>query len=102
MTASIGITTSDGGYTNAEDVLRDADIAMYYAKSHHRGSFVMFDVGMHATAVARLGLQSEVRQAIDRKQFEIYYQPIVHLDARRHRPLRGARALASSGASGWC
>jgi diguanylate cyclase (GGDEF)-like protein len=78
--ASIGITTSDGGYANAEDVLRDADIAMYFAKSHNRGSFVLFDVGMHATAVARLGLQSEVRQAIDRKQLEIYYQPIVRLD----------------------
>ncbi|HEX2783324.1 MAG TPA: EAL domain-containing protein [Ilumatobacteraceae bacterium] len=81
VTASIGITTSDGAYANAEDVLRDADIAMYFAKSHTRGSFVVFDVSMHATAVARLGLQSEVRQAIDRNQLEIYYQPIVRLDA---------------------
>ena len=79
--ASIGITTSDEAYANAEDVLRDADIAMYFAKSHKRGSFVVFDVSMHATAVARLGLQSEVRQAIDRNQLEIYYQPIVRLDA---------------------
>lgn len=80
VTASVGITTSDSAYDNAEDVLRDADIAMYFAKSHHRGSFVVFDVGMHATAVARLGLQSEVRQALDRNQLEIYYQPIVRLD----------------------
>ena len=65
VTASVGITTSDGAYTNAEDVLRDADIAMYHAKSHQRGSFAMFDAAMHASAVARLGLQSELRQAMD-------------------------------------
>ena len=81
VTASVGITTSDGDYNNADEVLRDADIAMYFAKSHHRSSFVMFEVGMHATAVARLGLQSEVRQAMDRNQLEMYYQPIVRLDA---------------------
>ena len=97
VTASVGITTSEGAYTNAEDVLRDADIAMYHAKSHHRGSFAMFDVGMHASAVARLRLQSELRQAMDRKQFEVYYQPIVDLEGRGTRPLRGARALASPG-----
>jgi diguanylate cyclase (GGDEF)-like protein/PAS domain S-box-containing protein len=79
VTASVGITTSDGAYTNAEDVLRDADIAMYHAKSQHHGSFAMFDAGMHASAVARLRLQSELRQAMDFKQFEVYYQPVVNL-----------------------
>jgi diguanylate cyclase (GGDEF)-like protein len=82
VTASVGIATSDGAYSNAEDVLRDADIAMYHAKSHNRGSFAMFDVSMHATAVARLALRSDVRQAFERKQFEVHYQPIVSLDAR--------------------
>jgi diguanylate cyclase (GGDEF)-like protein len=56
VTASVGITTSDGGYTNAEDVLRDADVAMYDAKSHHRGSFAMFEHGMRADAIERLAL----------------------------------------------
>jgi diguanylate cyclase (GGDEF)-like protein len=56
VTASVGITTSDGAYSNAEDVLRDADIAMYDAKSHHRGSFAMFEDGMRADAIERLAL----------------------------------------------
>lgn len=56
VTASVGITTSDGGYTNAEHVLRDADVAMYDAKSHHRGSFAMFEHGMRADAIERLAL----------------------------------------------
>ncbi|MDP9463459.1 MAG: EAL domain-containing protein, partial [Actinomycetota bacterium] len=99
VTASVGITTSEGGYTNAEDVLRDADIAMYHAKSNNRGSFAMFDVAMLAHGVARLGLQSELREAMDHKQFEVHYQPIVDLDShstdhfealvRWHHPKRG-------------
>lgn len=56
VTASVGITTSDGAYTNAEDVLRDADVAMYDAKSRERGSFAMFEHGMRADAIERLTL----------------------------------------------
>jgi diguanylate cyclase (GGDEF)-like protein/PAS domain S-box-containing protein len=81
VTASVGVATSEGAYTNAEDVLRDADIAMYHAKTHDRGSFAMFDVAMRDNAIARLGLQSEIRQALDRHEFEVHYQPIVKLDA---------------------
>ena len=81
VTASVGITTSDGGYTNAEDVLRDADIAMYHAKAHNRGSSAMFDVSMRSDAVARLRMQSELRLALDQQQFEVHYQPIVSLEA---------------------
>ena len=82
VTASVGITTSDGNYNNAEDVLRDADIAMYHAKGHNRGSFAMFDVTMRSDAVARLSLQYEIRLAIDQQQFEVHYQPIVSLGAK--------------------
>jgi diguanylate cyclase (GGDEF)-like protein len=99
VTASVGIATSDGAYSSAEDVLRDADIAMYHAKSSSPGSLAMFDVAMRATAVARLGLQSEIRQALEDEQFEIRYQPIVGLAAqgtdrfealvRWHHPQRG-------------
>jgi EAL domain-containing protein (putative c-di-GMP-specific phosphodiesterase class I) len=52
---------------------------MYHAKSQHQGSFAMFDADMHASAVSRLRLQSELRQAMDYEQFEVYYQPIVNL-----------------------
>ena len=81
VTSSVGIATSEGKYTRAEDVLRDADIAMYYAKAHSRSSFAMFDVPMRASAVARMGLQSEIREAMELQQFEVHYQPIVSLDA---------------------
>jgi len=82
VSASIGITTSSGGYTTPEDVLRDADIAMYDAKARRRGSYSMFDAGMRATAVARLEAQSGLRQALERGEFEVHYQPIAALDGR--------------------
>jgi diguanylate cyclase (GGDEF)-like protein/PAS domain S-box-containing protein len=81
VSASVGIAMSRGDYTNAEHVLRDADIAMYHAKTHLPGSFAVFDFEMHAGAVTRLGLQSELGQAMDRGQFEVHYQPIVDLEA---------------------
>ena len=81
VTASVGITTSAGGYTNAEDVLRDADIAMYHAKSLQRGSQALFDVDMLEGAAQQLGLQSDLRRALDEGQFEVHYQPIVDLDS---------------------
>ena len=81
VTASVGVATSEGGYTNAEDVLRDADIALYHAKSRNSGSFAVFDVAMRTTVIARMELQSEIHQGVQRKEFEIRYQPIVGLDA---------------------
>jgi diguanylate cyclase (GGDEF)-like protein/PAS domain S-box-containing protein len=80
VTASVGIAMSGRAHSTAEDVLRDADIAMYHAKSHRRGSSAVFDVDMHAGVVTRLGLQTELRTAMDRGQFEMHYQPIVDLD----------------------
>lgn len=81
VSASIGIATSDGAYVNAEDVLRDADIAMYHAKSLGPGSFAFFDADLYTGAVNRLGLQAELRDALRLGQFEMHYQPIVDLDA---------------------
>ena len=80
VTASVGIAMSGREHASAEDVLRDADIAMYHAKSLRRGSFAVFDVGMHAGMITRLGLQAELRTAMDRQQFEMHYQPIVDFD----------------------
>ena len=82
VTASVGITTSDGDYVTAEDVLRDADIAMYHAKARRRGSYSMFDIEMRATAITRLEVQSELRQALERGEFEVHYQPLADLDGR--------------------
>ncbi|WP_024285865.1 EAL domain-containing protein [Cellulomonas sp. KRMCY2] len=80
VTASIGIATSESGYTCAEDVLRDADIAMYHAKEAERGTARVFDASMHARATGRLRERGELRTALAEHQFVVHYQPIVALD----------------------
>ncbi|MCW6008160.1 EAL domain-containing protein, partial [Micromonospora sp. CPCC 205371] len=85
VTASIGITMGGARYAEAEDLVRDADIAMYWSKSQRKGSHAIFDVAMHAKAVTRLQIETELRQAIDRGELEVYYQPIVQLGSRRTR-----------------
>ena len=95
-TASIGIALSSSGYDRPEDILRDADIAMYRAKENGKARYEVFDHGMHARAVSRLQLESDLRQAIEQKEFCVYYQPIVSLANRTSRGLRSARALEPS------
>jgi EAL domain-containing protein (putative c-di-GMP-specific phosphodiesterase class I) len=75
--ASLGVATSAVEYTSAEDVLRDADTAMYHAKDTERGTVCFFDSAMHTEAVRELALQTEIRRALDAEQFEMRYQPIV-------------------------
>jgi diguanylate cyclase (GGDEF)-like protein len=83
VTASIGITLSGDRYAEAEDLVRDADIAMYWSKSQRKGSHTLFDVSMHAKAVVRLQIETELRQAIERGELEVHYQPIVQLVSGR-------------------
>jgi len=80
ITASLGIATSETGYDCAEDVLRDADIAMYHAKESERGTVCVFDPVMHTAATGRLRAQTELRTALLEQQFVMHYQPIVALD----------------------
>jgi diguanylate cyclase (GGDEF)-like protein/PAS domain S-box-containing protein len=80
VTASIGIAVSETGYTSAEDVLRDADIAMYQAKEGERGTACLFDPGMHERALERLRTRSALTAALEDHQFVVHYQPIVDLD----------------------
>ena len=89
-TASIGIALSSSGYDRPEDLLRDADIAMYRAKENGKARYELFDHGMHARAVSRLQLESDLRQAIEHNEFSVYYQPIVCLQTGR---LAGFEAL---------
>ncbi|MDZ8184059.1 MAG: EAL domain-containing protein [Nostoc sp. ChiSLP02] len=76
---SIGIVLGTKDYCQASDLLRDADIAMYRAKAHKRSSYKIFDVKMHAQAVHRLTLENDIRKALEREEFAIYYQPIVDI-----------------------
>lgn len=87
---SIGIVTSGSGQRTAEEYLRDADIAMYEAKSAGRGRFVNFDAGMHKRVQRRLMLQSDLHRAMHEHQLAIVYQPLVCLNDGR---IRGCEAL---------
>ncbi|MBP9664534.1 MAG: EAL domain-containing protein [Pyrinomonadaceae bacterium] len=78
--AKIGIAYGNSKYPEAEDILRDADIAMYYAKENQE-NYVIFDQKMHVRAVTRLQLETDLRFAIERNEFELYYQPIIKLDS---------------------
>jgi diguanylate cyclase (GGDEF)-like protein/PAS domain S-box-containing protein len=80
---SIGIALSATGYEKPEDVLRDADTAMYRAKSQGRARHEVFDSAMHARAVALLKLETDLRQAIEREEFVAHYMPIVSLESGR-------------------
>jgi diguanylate cyclase (GGDEF)-like protein/PAS domain S-box-containing protein len=77
--ASMGIAVYNHSYQNPEDLLRDADTAMYSAKASGKGRYEVFDANMRATAIARLQLETEFRRAIERKEFENYYQAIVSI-----------------------
>ena len=78
-TASIGIALGNFGYRTPTEILRDADTAMYQAKSLGRSRFEVFHAGMRAQAVARLELESDLRRAVDNGEFVLYYQPKVRL-----------------------
>lgn len=77
--ASIGIALSSLGYTRAEDMLRDADTAMYQAKDLGKARHVVFDANMHTAVMQRLLLQTELQRSIDRHELRVFYQPIVEL-----------------------
>jgi diguanylate cyclase (GGDEF)-like protein len=79
LTPCIGIACSHAGYENGEHLLRDATTAMLQAKAIGRPGFVIFDKAMHQQAMARLKIEGDLRQALDRKEFRLAYQPIVNL-----------------------
>lgn len=79
VTASIGIASSATGYTSAENVLRDADLAMYRAKAQGKARYEIYDQNMYAVAVNRLELETNLRRALQNNEFILHYQPIVAL-----------------------
>ena len=80
-TASIGIVFGGTAHASAEEVLRDADAAMYAAKSSGKAQYRVFDAEMVSTALTRLHLETQLQQAKPAESFEVQYQPLVYLDS---------------------
>jgi diguanylate cyclase (GGDEF)-like protein/PAS domain S-box-containing protein len=91
MTASLGIALATAETERPEDLLRDADTAMYRAKELGRVRHQVFDPAMHARALDLLRMETDLRRAVDRQEFAVYYQPIVSLATQS---LCGFEALA--------
>jgi diguanylate cyclase (GGDEF)-like protein/PAS domain S-box-containing protein len=89
--ASIGITTSATGYERPEDVLRDADIAMYRAKAAGKDRYALFDAALHTEVTRRVQLEGDLRRAISEGELSLVYQPLYELRSAR---LIGLEALA--------
>jgi diguanylate cyclase (GGDEF)-like protein len=81
ITASIGIATRGRHAEDAGELLRNADVAMYKAKTAGKGRYAIFEPGMHAAMVARLDLEADLRGALDREEFVVHYQPIMALES---------------------
>jgi diguanylate cyclase (GGDEF)-like protein/PAS domain S-box-containing protein len=76
---SIGIALSNPSYNCLQDILRDADTALYQAKAAGKGGYAIFDGEMHKSAVARLLTENELRGALERREMFLQYQPIISL-----------------------
>jgi diguanylate cyclase (GGDEF)-like protein/PAS domain S-box-containing protein len=87
---SIGIALSAGASTSPEDMLRDADAAMYYAKNRGRDRYELFRPSMHTRAVELFELNLDLQKGLEQSQFVVHYQPIMDLDAQE---LSGVEAL---------
>jgi diguanylate cyclase (GGDEF)-like protein len=89
-TASIGVALSSANYKEAEDIIRDADTAMYRAKDSGKARYEIFDTAMHTRAVTLLRLETDLRRAIENEELCVYYQPIMSV---ANRQLHGFEAL---------
>jgi len=88
--ASVGVAVIGGRGASAEDLLRDADAAMYIAKGRGKNRVVVFEPGMHRAALTRLSLKGDLERALERREFHLVYQPIVDLGTGE---IAGAEAL---------
>ncbi len=80
VTVSIGIALDDAGLDQVNNLLRNADVAMYRAKSDGKGRYAIFDAGMHMASLAQLELESDLRRALAEGELRVYYQGIVAMD----------------------
>ena len=102
LTVSIGITINSSAYAHTEEILRDADLAMYRAKASGRNRYEVFDRKMHDAAMSRLQMETDLHHSLENADFLLHYQPIVDLKngrvnafealVRWHRPRSGFTA----------
>jgi diguanylate cyclase (GGDEF)-like protein/PAS domain S-box-containing protein len=90
-TASIGIDFCSASYINSEELVRDAEIAMYRAKREGKARYQVFDAAMHTVAVKRLRVETDLRRALELGEFRVHYQPIVALESGK---IAGFEALS--------
>src|SRR5258708_5654615 len=81
VAASIGIASNSGEANTSEELLRNADLAMYLAKSEGKGRYVVFEAKMHEALMERIELEEELRRGIEDREFVIHYQPILDLES---------------------
>ncbi len=79
VSMSVGIALGRPDYESAEALLRDADTALYQAKANGRGCYAVFDADMHATVMSRWWIENELRNAIERKELRLVYQPVTSI-----------------------
>jgi diguanylate cyclase (GGDEF)-like protein len=79
ITASIGVVLNITGYSSTDDVLRDADIAMYRAKEMGKACTAIFETSMRSRAISRLEMENDLHKALENEEFVLYYQPIIGL-----------------------
>jgi diguanylate cyclase (GGDEF)-like protein/PAS domain S-box-containing protein len=99
---SIGIAVSDQSLESADDLLRNADVAMYIAKERGKGQYAMFETELHNIFLSQIELEADLRKAIDNQEFRLLFQPLVNLETsqilgvealiRWHHPTRGVIA----------
>ncbi|MFZ5817142.1 MAG: sensor domain-containing protein [Bacillota bacterium] len=83
ITASIGLVVSSPGHLTTDDLLRDADVAMYRAKQKGKNQYELFSPSMKERLMARLQMETDLRRAIDREELLVYYQPVVQVNTGR-------------------
>ena len=99
ISASIGVVTQTQAYDTADNLIRDADLAMYHAKDSGKAQFQFFSSRMHETALTSLAIETELRKAIENRELVLYFQPIINIASntlegfealvRWHHPVRG-------------
>jgi len=93
VTLSVGVVVVDGGRATPTDILRDADAAMYRAKSGGKGRTELFDDRMRARVLGRIAVETALRRALGRDELRVHYQPILSLERER---IVGVEALLRS------